>query len=220
MKRLLLMLLSAATLLSACENDNDRGNPLTPTQEKVKELITGHDDPIDMSAFLETVQRGVWIFDTIDITYTDGTTYDGLVDGGREIAPMMLLPGGECRIFLNFMFNPRIPILYQTVAWSVSENRADTIELYSEELARESETGRYDRYEPATTLQLLYYQDGVFIMKGLQPTAYSSPQAYQGIYKDYCMVCGHIATDEETVARYRAYESYDAYREQHPDMFP
>ena len=42
----------------------------------------------------------------------------------------------------------------------------------------------------------------------------------QGIYWDYCTIVGRIATDKETVEKYRACESYDEYRAQHPDMFP
>ncbi|MDE6508474.1 MAG: hypothetical protein K2O55_01520 [Alistipes sp.] len=221
MKRLLLiMILSTATLLAACESEYDRENPLTPTQGKAEELMNGYDGHIDMTAFLETVQQGVWLFDTLDITYTNGETYDGIKDGSREISPMMLLPGGECRVFLRLMFNPLIPMLYQKVEWSVSEQRANTLELYSEEIERSAETTHYDQYAARTTLELLYYQDGIFIMKGMQPFAYGGGMTSQGIYKDYCTIVGHIATDKETVEKYRACEFYDEYRAQHPDQFP
>ena len=220
MKRLLFTLfLTTATLLNACESETDQGN-LTPTQEKINELMAGYDGKVDMGAFLEAVQQGVWLFDSIDIIYTNGKRYDGIMDGGRAIDPMMFMPDGECRIFLSFMSDPRIPTLYQTIVWSVSDRKANTIELYSEEIARDAETNHFDQYAAATTLELLYYQDGVFIMKGMQPFAYDGGMTSQGIYKDHCMIYGHIATDQETVEKFRAYESYNEYREQHPGVFP
>ncbi|MDE5622457.1 MAG: hypothetical protein K2I59_05665, partial [Alistipes sp.] len=69
MKRLLLIALLSA-LLTACNNDTE--NPLTPTQKKIAELMAGYDGKIDMAAFIAAAQQGIWQFDTIATTYTNG----------------------------------------------------------------------------------------------------------------------------------------------------
>lgn len=216
MKRLLLFALLTA-LLTAC-NDNME-NPLTPTQKKIAELMAGYDGKIDMAAFLAAAQQGIWQFDTIDTTYTNGETYDGIKDGSTDLHTMMLRSDGECRIMLSFMFNPAIPRLYQPITWNVSASQPNTIELYSEKIEQKAATYQYDQYAARTTLELLYYKDGEFIMRGMQPFAYNGGMTSKGIYKSYCTVCGHIITDKETVEKYLSYEEYEAYRAQHPEMF-
>lgn len=212
------IVLSCAISLTACNNtDNEFDSPIL---SKVEEMLNNRTSEPDLAAFLETAQTGVWLYDDLCLHYTNGETYDGGWDGGCPVDYMMLLPGGECRIFLDLMFNPLIPMLYQKVEWSVSEQRANTLELYSEEIERSAETTHYDQYDARTTLELLYFQDGIFIMKGMQPFAYGGGMTSQGIYWDYCIIVGRIATDKETVEKYRTCESYDEYRAQHPDMFP
>lgn len=219
MKKLSIFAVLFCTIsLSACNNtDNEFENPIL---SKVEEILNNRTSEPDLAAFLETAQTGVWLYDDLCLHYTNGETYAGGWLGGTPIDYMMLLPGGECRIFLDLMFNPLIPMLYQKVEWSVSEQRANTLELYSEEIERSAETTHYDQYDARTTLELLYFQDGIFIMKGMQPFAYGGGMTSQGIYWDYCTIVGRIATDKETVEKYRACESYDEYRAQHPDMFP
>ena len=143
MKRLLLFALLTA-LLTAC-NDNME-NPLTPTQKKIAELMAGYDGKIDMAAFLAAAQQGIWQFDTIDTTYTNGETYDGIKDGSTDLHTMMLRSAGECRIMLSFMFNPAIPRLYQPITWNVSASQPNTIELYSEKIEQKAATYQYDQY--------------------------------------------------------------------------
>ena len=219
MKRLFVFaVLTCAIALSACHNTDDELKD--PTLSKIEEILGNRTSEPDLTAFLKTLQNGVWMYDDYCLFFTNGEMESGPWDGGAPLHHMMFLPDGECRIFLSFMSDPRIPRLYQAVAWSVSDRKANTIELYSEEIARDAETNHFDQYAAVTTLELLYYQDGVFIMKGMQPFAYDGGMTSQGIYKDHCMIYGHIATDQETVEKFRAYESYNEYREQHPGVFP
>lgn len=218
-KTFIIAILSCTIVLPACESDNDNES-INPTLLKVEEILNNRTSEPDLTAFLETAQTGVWKYDELCLHYTNGETYDGVWSGGAPADYMMLLPDGECRIFLNLMFNPLIPMLYQKIEWSVSEEQPNTLELYSEKIEQDAETHHYDQYAARTTLQLLYYQDGVFIMKGMQPFAYGGGMTSKGIYKDYCTFIGHIDTDEETVAEYLGCELYEEYRAQHPDMFP
>ena len=40
-----------------------------------------YDGKIDMTVFIADAQRGVWLIDDIDITYTNGKTESGVMDG-------------------------------------------------------------------------------------------------------------------------------------------
>ena len=68
-------------------------------------------------------------------------------------------------------------------------------------------------------LELLYYKDGVFVMKGLQPFGSWGGKTSEGVYKDFCRVVGHIATDKATVDKYLSYISYEQYKAENPDKF-
>ena len=83
----------------------------------------------------------------------------------------------------------------------------------------EAKTVNYDQYAARTTLELLYYKDGVFVMEGLQPFAYMGGRTSKGVYWDYCRIVGHIATDKATVDKYLSYISYEQYKEENPDKF-
>lgn len=174
-------------------------------------------DQVDMDAFVADAQRGVWMIDDYDITYTNGETLNGKgFDGASNIHSMMLFPDGTCRIFMAVNFLPAIPILYQEIQWSPLDNG---LGFYSAQIEEDAKTANYAQYAAQTTLELLYYKDGAFIMKGMQPFAYWGGMTSQGIYKDYCTVVGHIATDRATVDKYLSYKSYEQYKEEHPELF-
>ena len=104
MKKLSIFAVLFCTIsLSACNNtDNEFENPIL---SKVEEILNNRTSEPDLAAFLETAQTGVWLYDDLCLHYTNGETYAGGWLGGTPIDYMMLLPGGECRIFLDLMFN-------------------------------------------------------------------------------------------------------------------
>lgn len=212
--------LFCATALSACDNTTD--DIQNPSLSKIETLLNAQTTEPDFSAFLQTMQNGVWIPNDLCLFYTNGEIEDGNWTGGSHIHDMMLLPNGECRVFWWADYNPRIPMLYLAHEWNICTSQPNSIELYSKEYDEEMQNPdipHADFYAPRTTMELLYYKDGVFVMKGMQPIVYSSSDAYQGIYMDYFLIHGHIDTSPETVAKYLTYEHYEEYKEQHPEMF-
>ncbi len=106
MKKLITILVLSSAMLSACEGDPEIV-PRTPTEAKIRELMIGYDGKVDMNAFVTDAQRGVWVVDACDMTYTDGKVSDGSgYDGGTLINHMMLLPTGICRTFFTLMHIP------------------------------------------------------------------------------------------------------------------
>lgn len=212
------MLFMSAALLTACENDSQETFQ-TSTQERVHELMRDFDGRVDMDAFVADAQQGVWMIDDFDLTYTNGKTVNGSnILGTSYMHSMMLFPDGTCRVFLDFNFSPLIPTLYQEIQWSV--NSSDNgLGLYSAQIEEDTKTANYAQYAARTTLELLYYKDGVFIMQGMQPFASWGGLTSQGIYKDYCTVVGHIATDRATVEKYLSYMSYEQFKAENPELF-
>lgn len=219
MKKLITILVLSSAMLSACEGDPEIV-PRTPTEAKIRELMIGYDGKVDMNAFVTDAQRGVWVVDACDMTYTDGKVSDGSgYDGGTLINHMMLLPTGICRTFFTLMHIPGPTVYSEGDQWSVSGEMKNTLALYNPGIEESAKTANYDQYAARTTLELLYYKDGVFVMKGRQPFAYMGGQTSKGVYEDYCRVVGHIATDRATVDRYLSYISYEQYKEENPDKF-
>ena len=219
MKKLITILVLSSAMLSACEGDPEIV-PRTPTEAKIRELMIGYDGKVDMNAFVTDAQRGVWVVDACDMTYTDGKVSDGSgYDGGTLINHMMLLPTGICRTFFTRMHIPGPTVYSEGDQWSVSGEMKNTLALYNPGIEESAKTANYDQYAARTTLELLYYKDGVFVMKGRQPFAYMGGQTSKGVYEDYCRVVGHIATDKATVDRYLSYISYEQYKEENPDKF-
>ena len=213
MKKLITILVLSSAMLSACEGDPEIV-PRTPTEAKIRELMIGYDGKVDMNAFVTDAQRGVWVVDACDMTYTDGKVSDGSgYDGGTLINHMMLLPTGICRTFFTLMHIPGPTVYSEGDQWSVSGEMKNTLALYNPGIEESAKTANYDQYAARTTLELLYYKDGVFVMKGRQPFAYMGGQTSKGVYEDYCRVVGHIATDKATVDRYLSYISYEQYKE-------
>lgn len=219
MKRFVTMLVMSAAMLTACEGDPEIV-PKTPTEAKIKELLIGYDSNVDMDAFMADVQRGVWLIDSFDITYTNGEVADGSdIDGGYHLNTMMLLPDGVCRKFWSLMYMHGPMVYSEGTQWSVSDRAKNTLDLYSPSIEESAKTANYDQYAARTTLELLYYKDGVFVMKGQQPFAYMGGWTSEGIYEDYCKIVGRVATDKETVDEYLSYMSYEQFKEENPDLF-
>ena len=80
MKKLITILVLSSAMLSACEGDPEFV-PKTSVEAKIHELMIGYDGKIDMTVFIADAQRGVWLIDDIDITYTNGKTESGVMDG-------------------------------------------------------------------------------------------------------------------------------------------
>ena len=120
MKKLITILVLSSAMLSACEGDPEIV-PRTPTEAKIRELMIGYDGKVDMNAFVTDAQRGVWVVDACDMTYTDGKVSDGSgYDGGTLINHMMLLPTGICRTFFTLMHIPGPTVYSEGDQWSVS----------------------------------------------------------------------------------------------------
>lgn len=218
MKKILFSL-SACLLLAACDSDKIPV-PKTRVQQEIQKIMAGSDGKVDMARFAADAQKGVIDFGGYELTYTNGETCDQL-DGAGIVHNMMLLPGGECRTFnLFFDFNPKIPPLYQQIEWSLSDEVPNAIELFDPEIEASAPVNNYDEYKARTTLEVLYYQNGIFVMKGIQPYAYWGGLTDKGIYKDYCLMYGEIRSDQTTIDTYLSYEEYDSYRAEHPDLIP
>ena len=218
MKKSIIILVLSSALLSACEGDPEIV-PRTPTETKIQELMVGYDGKIDMAAFVADAQQGVWMIDEYDMIYTNGEVLNGQdLSGGAFLDNMMLFPDGSCHtyIWLGYILGPTV---YLESQWSVSDQSKNTLSLYSPRIEAEAKTANFDQYAARTTLELLYYKDGVFVMEGLQPFAYMGGWTSKGVYWDYCRVVGHIATDKETVDKYLSYISYEQYKEENPDKF-
>lgn len=214
-----ILAISVAVMLSACDNDPEFV-PKTPTEAKIRELMVGYDGKVDMNAFVADARQGVWQIDEYDMIYTNGEVLNGReLSGGTFLDDMMLLPDGVCRIFFWLDHIPEMPDVYKEIRWSVSDQSKNTLALYSPGIEESAKTANYDQYAARTTLELLYYKDGVFVMKGRQPFAYWGGQTSKGIYEDFCRVVGHIATDRETVDKYLSYISYEQFKAENPDKF-
>ena len=105
MKKLITILVLSSAMLSACEGDPEFV-PKTSVEAKIHELMIGYDGKIDMAVFIADAQRGVWLIDDIDITYTNGKTESGVMDGAALMNSMMLLSNGVCRTFFTLMHIP------------------------------------------------------------------------------------------------------------------
>ena len=218
MKKIIIILVLSSAMLSACDSDPEFVSK-TPAEAKIQELMVGYNGKVDMNAFVADAQQGVWMIDEYDMIYTNGEVLNGReLVGGAFLDDMMLFPDGSCHtyIWLGYILGPTV---YLESQWSVSDQSKNTLSLYSPRIEAEAKTANFDQYAARTTLELLYYKDGVFVMKGRQPFAYMGGQTSKGVYEDFCRVVGHIATDKETVDKYLSYISYEQYKEENPDRF-
>ena len=98
MKKMITILVLSSAMLSACEGDPEFV-PKTSIEAKIHELMIGYDGKIDMAVFIADAQRGVWLIDDIDITYTNGKTESGVMDGAAHKKSKMHLHTEKCTTF-------------------------------------------------------------------------------------------------------------------------
>lgn len=209
MKKHLINILCGLALLTAC-NSGSEIPTLTPEEQIIQETMGDFDGTVDMTSFVNDVQQSLWTVDRLDVSYSNGEfVSNALFDGGSVINRMMLFPDGSGRIFHFPDYDPLKPPFYEEIEWCVSESLPNTIELYSPRIELEAPTANYDQHAARTTLELLGYREGHFVMKGMQPFAYWGGRTSEGIYYDYCLISGKLVTDRETIDTYLGYEEYD-----------
>ncbi len=209
MKKHLINILCGLALLTAC-NSGSEIPTLTPEEQIIQETMGNFDGPVDMTSFVSDVQQSLWTVDRLDVSYSNGEfVSNALFDGGSVINRMMLFPDGTGRIFHFPDYDPLKPPFYEEIEWCVSESLPNTIELYNPRIELEAPTANYDQHAARTTLELLGYREGHFVMKGMQPFAYWGGRTSEGIYYDYCLISGKLVTDRETIDTYLGYEEYD-----------
>lgn len=209
MKKHLINILCGLALLTAC-NSGSEIPTLTPEEQIIQETMGNFDGPVDMTSFVNDVQQSLWTVDRLDVSYSNGEfVSNALFDGGSVIQRMMLFPDGSGRIFHFPDYDPLKPPFYEEIEWCVSESLPNTIELYNPRIELEAPTANYDQHAARTTLELLGYREGHFVMKGMQPFAYWGGRTSEGIYYDYCLISGKLVTDRETIDTYLGYEEYD-----------
>lgn len=209
MKKHLINTLWFLLLLTACNSETE--NPiLTPEEQIIQETMGDFDGTVDMTSFVNDVQQSLWTVDRLDVSYSNGELVtNARFAGGSIIQRMMLFPDGSGRIFHFPDYDPLKPPFYEEIEWCVSESLPNTIELYNPRIELEAPTANYDQHAARTTLELLGYREGHFVMKGMQPFAYWGGRTSEGIYYDYCLISGKLVTDRETINTYLGYAAYD-----------
>ena len=198
MKRIIVMVALLATIvLSACDNESER-TPRTELEALIQNLMRDYDGQVDMEAFLTDAQKGVWFISDYEFYLANGEI-KGPLDGASLLSPMMLFPDGTCRYFISVM--PAPMVYSDSWRWSVSTRHENTIEIINSE----------SENPIPSLLELWYYKDGVFIMKGKGAITIYASNGTASV--DYCLIVGHIATDTETVNQYL---SYGPYNEEYP----
>jgi hypothetical protein len=180
MRRLLLFTLTASAMaVSGC----DDGDNWTPRHQinYVQSLVSDYPaTAADFHTFITDIEQGVWDIDNW-ITYRNdevwNSSFSGFINSafgkGSQFLNLIFYADGTCR--QCFLYAPApynnipYPFLYTTLLWSFdSENL--TISLTNP--TYQAEGSPYAQ----TSLRLLYYRYGEFIMDGLQP----SPEALNG----------------------------------------
>lgn len=180
MRRLLLFTLTASAMaVSGC----DDGDNWTPRHQinYVQSLVSDYPaTAADFHTFITDIEQGVWDIDNW-ITYRNdevwNSSFSGFINSafgkGSQFLNLIFYADGTCR--QCFLYAPApynnipYPFLYTTLLWSFdSENL--TISLTNPTYQAEGSPCAQ------TSLRLLYYRYGEFIMDGLQP----SPEALNG----------------------------------------
>ncbi len=196
MKRIYLLLAAICLCCASCNSDIEIVDPWAgwDSPEFVGDMA---DD--DMAAFLEDATHGVCFVDTSTMRYTNGEEVRGdLINGGRLFWPMMLDADGTCYLLKTDSSNLDNPPAGHKMEWRVSDTSKNAIELYEPDF-EESDFPATVRI-PRTTIKILSYKDGRYLLRGLQPLCYETSSE---LYPDYCTVEGYIDTNPETVAHYR-----------------
>ena len=180
MRRFLLLLPLVAVLSAISCNDGDNWTPRHQINY-VQSLVTDHPATTsDFQTFISDIEQGVWDIDNW-ITYRNGeiwnTSFSGFINTsfgkGSQFLNLIFYADGtcsQCYLYAPAPYNniPN-PFLYTTLLWSYDSQNL-TISLTNTEYKALSSP------YAQTTLRLLYYRYGEFIMDGLQP----SPEALNG----------------------------------------
>lgn len=198
MKNKKVLMLSALFIISglimSCEKDKyhsefeKRVYGLAKTSKKV-----------NLNAFVADMQRGIFICTEYEAVRKNGERFSQL-DGGTWVDPMMFSSDGTGKIYFDLGLSSGTSFCYyNTIEWEVSVSK-NTIELYDPFIDIEN---RYEHMASRTKLELLYYKDGHFVMKGAQPYCYSGP------FVDYTLIEGWIRFDQATLDEFAKYVPYE-----------
>ena len=180
MKKLITILVLSSAMLSACEGDPEFV-PKTSVEAKIHELMIGYDGKIDMAVFIADAQRGVWLIDDIDITYTNGKTESGVMDGAALMNSMMLLPTGICRTFFTLMHIPGPTVYSEGDQWSVSGEMKNTLALYNPGIIKGQCILHFTADTPLIAFRI--YRRAGNMHKRKECTAYTSGKKHHAIHE-------------------------------------
>ena len=180
MRRFLLLSLLAAGLATVSCDDGDNWTPRHQINH-VQSLVNDHPATAEeFRTFISDIEQGLWDLDNW-ITYRNGdvwnTSYSGFINTafgkGSQFLDLIFYADGTCRQCYLYVPAPYnnipYPFLYTTLLWSFNGEDMTITLTNTEYLAQDSPYAK-------TTLRLLYYRYGEFIMDGLQP----SPEALNG----------------------------------------
>jgi hypothetical protein len=180
MRRFLLLSLLAAGLATVSCDDGDNWTPRHQINH-VQSLVNDHPATAEeFRTFISDIEQGLWDLDNW-ITYRNGdvwnTSYSGFINTafgkGSQFLDLIFYADGTCRQCYLYAPAPYnnipYPFLYTTLLWSFNGEDMTITLTNTEYLAQDSPYAK-------TTLRLLYYRYGEFIMDGLQP----SPEALNG----------------------------------------
>lgn len=188
---ILAVLLLLTGLATSCEKDNYKSE----FEKKVYELAKTQ-KKVDFNGFISDMQRGIFICYEYECVEKNGDR-SGMMDGGTWVDDMSFSSDGNGKIYFNPNYDPSIHF-YRTIKWKTSGN--NTIELY----APYFDNSASNHVAARTQLELLYYKNGHFAMKGTQPYSYTGPTII-----DYILIEGYIRFDQETLDEYAAYKPYE-----------
>ena len=174
-----LPLLAACLFIGSC----DDGDNWTPRHQinYVQSLVNDHPATEEVfRTFIDDIEKGVWDIDNW-ITYRNGdvwnTSFSGFLNTafgkGSQFLDLIFYADGTCRQCYLYAPAPYnnipYPFLYTTLLWSFD------IENLTITLTNPQYQAQGSPYAQ-TSLRLLYYRYGEFVMDGLQP----SPEALNG----------------------------------------
>ncbi len=206
MKRFDLMLMAVAVLSAvSCTNDSD----IDPWRGWDDPEFTGMVSEGDMERFLNDIEGNIWDWTSYEITYTDGSTASNMdFVGGTHVDNMMFLPDGTVRNFHPAGPYPWDPVVYDEWFWSVKVDEKNTIELCDPDMDPEEKRSESGQSMGRTTLKLLSYKNGEFVMRGFQPFSYGGGMAHKGIFESYITITGTVEKDPALIEQYLSYEPY------------
>ena len=196
-----LTLLLTITLVGCSDGDT-----WTPRHQiaRIENLISTHPATTsDFTAFVTDLEQGVWNLDNW-ITYRNGeiwnTSFSGFVNTafgrGSQFLDLLFYPDGECRQCYLYAPAPYnnipYPFLYTTLQWNFDPNNLTITLINSNYQALDSPYYK-------TTLRLLYYRYGEFVMDGLQP----SPEPLNGYTIRYIGDTGNATERTDFESRYK-----------------